>query len=190
MCERDWSNIYWTPTIRLPYYTSHLDLRTTLKGRHFRCQFSPWGTGGWEGWQNLPKVSRHLSIWDLISKPMLFHVSWTLGDAKSICDDLNLLSFLLLYVFQCRIWFSAAGRQVPWSSTESGGSGTSGGGISPTKVPSRTPSPWETGLKEENQESEEEMLLVDLSLLGLFPLPSPDTSPRWGIHCPQAFSTS
>lgn len=189
MCKRDWSNFYGAPTIRLLSYTSLLDLRISKKGRHFRCQFNPWGTGSWEEWHNLPKVTRYLSMWDLISKPMLFHVSQTFSNAKSVCADLNLLSFLLS-VFQCRIWFSAAGRQVPWSSAESGGSRTSGGGISSTKVPSRTPSPWETGLKEEDQESEEEMLLVDLSLLGPFPLPPPDTSPRWGNHCPQAFSTS
>lgn len=83
-------------------------------------------------------------------------------------------------VFQCRIWFSAAGRQVPWSSTESGGSRAGWGAMSPTKVHSRTPCSWETGLKAENQEGEEEMLLVDLSLLGPCPLPSPKTSRRWG----------
>lgn len=118
-------------------------------------------------------ASKHLSIWDLIPKPRLFSVCWTLGDIQSICADLNLLSFLPLRVFQCRIWFPAARRQVPWSSTESGGSGASGGGLSPTKVPSRASSSRETGLKAENQEGEEEVLLVDMSSWGPCPLPSP-----------------
>lgn len=48
-------------------------------------------------------ASRYLNTWDLISKPVLFHVSWTLGDAKSVFADLNLLSFFPFCVFQCRV---------------------------------------------------------------------------------------
>lgn len=179
MWERDWSRFYRTSTIRLPCYVLHLNLVTCPRGKHYRCQFSQWETGASERWHRFLKVtqpSSYLSIWDLTSKHMFFHVSWTLGDATSVCADLNLLSFLPLCVFQCRIWLPAAGRQVPWSSTESGGSRASWGGISPTKVPGRALSPWETGLKAENQEGEEEMLLVDLSSWGPLPLPFP----RWG----------
>lgn len=53
--------------------------------------------------------------------------------------------------------------------------------MSPPKVHSGTPCSRETGLTEENQEGEEEMLLVDLSFSGPCSLPSPTkTSLRRG----------
>lgn len=178
MSERGWNNFNWPSTIRVPCYVLHLNLETSLRGRYYTCRFHQWETGDSERLHSCPKVtaSRHLSIWDLIPKPGIFSVCWTLGDIQSVCADLNLLSFLPLHVFQCRIWFPAARRQVPRSSTGSGGSGASWGGLSPAKVPSRASSSRETGLEAENQEGEEEVLLVDLSSWGPCPLPSPG----WG----------
>lgn len=67
-----------------------------------------------------------------------------------------------LSVFQRGVWFPAAGRQIPWGSSEPGGGRASWGSSFPTHVPSRSPGPWETGLTSEKQEGEEEMFLVDI----------------------------
>lgn len=117
---------------------------------------------------------------------MLCHSNWTPGDVETLCADLSITS-LPCSVFQCRVWLSTAGRQVPWSSAEPGGSGTSRGGTFPTKVPSRTPGPWETRLAAKNQESEEKMLLVDLSSLGP-PLAFTSCSLWWGLTVPKAYA--
>lgn len=72
-----------------------------------------------------------------------------------------------LSVFQRRVWFPAARRQVPWDSPEPGGGRASWGSAFPTQVPSRSPGPWETGLTAEKQKGEEEMFLVDMRGSGL-----------------------